>query len=152
MKIASAENEKSEIDKEGDTELNVDAVVDELELQAYKPVSHLEFEEVDLIDDDDDDGSISENGDVSSLVPKESVSYYELSVRWKIKSLLSHGAIVVIGVVLLIAAGIASQYHPPNSVINGNYSECTDNATDDYYYLYIETTSVIIDVLPTTIF
>lgn len=138
MKLARTEV-KSEIDKEGETELNVDAkldhytVTDEIELQTYKPVSQ-ELEEVDLNEDGEDDGSIiSEDGDTSSLVPNEPVLEFSTSVKWKIKSLLSHGAVFVAGVVLLIAAGIASQYHIPDSVINGNYSECTDNVTDDNY-------------------
>ena len=42
-----------------------------------------------------------------------------------VKLLLSKGSVFVLGAMLVVAAGIASQYHPPDNIINGNFSECT---------------------------
>lgn len=42
-----------------------------------------------------------------------------------IKLLLCKGSVFLIGSILIVVAGIVSQYHPPDSIINGNYSECT---------------------------
>lgn len=42
-----------------------------------------------------------------------------------LKLLLSKGSIFVLGAVLLVAAGIVSQYHPPDSIISGNFSQCS---------------------------
>ena len=50
----------------------------------------------------------------------------------KIKLLISRGGVFIVGILLVISAGIASQYHPPESIINGNYSECTGNLTGYY--------------------
>lgn len=56
----------------------------------------------------------------------------------RLKLLLWKGSFFVVGVAILIAAGVSSQYHPP--VSSGNYSECTDmnnikfqSNTTDYY-------------------
>ena len=49
-----------------------------------------------------------------------------------LKLLLSKGSVFVLGAMLVVAAGIASQYHPPDNIINGNFSECTtSNDTGD---------------------
>ena len=130
MKIASTGIEKSEIDKEGETEVNQDAIASEANelLQAYNPGSHEDREE-------GDDDSVSDDDDIGSLVFNEPRLHHESSIRWKIKSVLSHGAVVVVGIGLLVGGGIASQYRPPDSVIRGNYSECiSDNSTDYSYY------------------
>ena len=49
--------------------------------------------------------------------------------RTKVGLLLCRGSLFVLGAALVIGAGVSSQYHP--SVINGNYSECSANDTDD---------------------
>ena len=49
---------------------------------------------------------------------------YLVTVCSRMKLLLSKGSVFVLGAMLLVAAGIASQYHPPDSVINGNNSQC----------------------------
>ena len=45
----------------------------------------------------------------------------------KPKLLLSKGSVFVLGAILVVAAGVASQYHPPDNIINGNYSNCSSN-------------------------
>ena len=47
------------------------------------------------------------------------------SNKSNLKLLLSKGSVFALGAVLLAAAGVASQYHPPDSVISGNYSQCS---------------------------
>ena len=44
-----------------------------------------------------------------------------------LKLLLSKGSVFVVGAMLVVAAGVASQYHPPDNIINGNYSNCSSN-------------------------
>ena len=58
---------------------------------------------------------------------------YLVTVCSRIKLLLSKGSLFVLGAMLLVAAGIASQYCPPNSVVNGNNSQCLvmENSTAD---------------------
>ena len=49
---------------------------------------------------------------------------YLVTVCSRVKLLLSKGSVFVLGAVLLVVAGIASQYHPPDSITNGNHSQC----------------------------
>ena len=42
-----------------------------------------------------------------------------------LKLLLSKGSVYVLGVMLLVASGVISQYHPPDSIISGNFSQCS---------------------------
>ena len=49
--------------------------------------------------------------------------------RTKVGLLLCRGSLFVLGAALVIGAGVSSQYHP--SVINGNYSACSANDTDE---------------------
>jgi hypothetical protein len=46
-----------------------------------------------------------------------------------VKLLLSHGIFFLVGFLVLVVGGIASHYHPPTSAINGNYSDCSSNAS-----------------------
>ena len=71
--------------------------------------------------------------------------------RTKVGLLLCRGSLFVLGVALVIGAGVSSQYHP--SVINGNYSECSANDTDDDYTTIAvlpSTSSLSLTVSPTT--
>ena len=43
------------------------------------------------------------------------------------KLLLFRSVFFLIGGVLLVAGGITTQFRPPDSVLNGNYSECSNN-------------------------
>ena len=52
-----------------------------------------------------------------------------------IKILLTKGVLYLIGIIGCGVAIFTSQFTPPESFINGNFSECTDN-----YYLYHNTT------------
>ena len=45
-----------------------------------------------------------------------------------IRLLLTKGSLFLFGAVLVVIAGIVSMFHPPDSIINGNYSECTVEA------------------------
>ena len=60
-----------------------------------------------------------------------------LPSKSNLKLLLSKGSVFVLGAMLVVAAGVASQYHPPNSIINGNFSECTtSNDTAELFGSY----------------
>ena len=48
--------------------------------------------------------------------------------RTRVGLLLCRGSLFVVGVALVIGAGVSSQYHPP--VGRGNYSECSSNTSD----------------------
>ena len=50
-----------------------------------------------------------------------------LKHRWKL--LAFHSCVVGVAILCLVVAGVASSYHPPDSWLKGNYSECT-NTTD----------------------
>ena len=57
-----------------------------------------------------------------------------------IKLLLSKGSVFVLGALLLVAAGIASQYHPPDSITNGNHSQCLvmkNSSTDSKFHMQL---------------
>lgn len=54
-------------------------------------------------------------------------------LRSHIKLLLCRCSLFLIASVCVIIAGIVSQFHPPDSIINGNYSECTLADTDDMF-------------------
>lgn len=45
------------------------------------------------------------------------------------KALLCKCSAYLLGAVLVVGASIASQYHPPDSIFNGNYTDCFINAT-----------------------
>ena len=47
---------------------------------------------------------------------------------WHIRLLLTKGSLFLFGAVLVVIAAIVSMFHPPDSIINGNYSECTVEA------------------------
>ena len=64
--------------------------------------------------------------------------YFSIKSRRHVKLLISRGALFIVGMIGCIVFGIASQYHPPDSVINGNYSQCYYfNVTEEFYnYTY----------------
>ena len=72
-----------------------------------------------------------------------------LPSKSNMKLLLSKGSVFVLGAMLVVAASVASQYHPPDNIINGNFSECTtSNTTAELFSSY--THSAIIS--PTSTF
>ena len=66
-----------------------------------------------------------------------------------IRLLFTKGSLFVIGTILVILAGFASQYHPPDSIINGNFTECTskDEFNSDVFSSF--TTVILIAPSPT---
>ena len=80
---------------------------------------------------------------------------WTLKIKWKVVSsehthflsalILSYCWVKEVS--MFFAAGIASQYHPPNTIINGNFSECTttSNGTDELLF-----TSSTHNVIPPT--
>ena len=89
-------------------------------------VLEIDLEEVQLLQDDSDN---------DALVCPE-YQHCSSDTKWKIKLLISRGGVFIVGILLVISAGITSQYHPPKSIINGNYSECTGNLTDSFSMPY----------------
>ena len=72
-------------------------------------------------------------GDQDSKTFKRS----NLSRKSKMKLVLSKGSVFVLGAMLMVAAGVTSQYHPPDNFINGNFSECTtSNTTAELFSSY----------------
>ena len=45
--------------------------------------------------------------------------------------MLCRGSLLVVGIAIVIAAGISSQYYPSAAVTHGNYSECTEIETSN---------------------
>ena len=69
--------------------------------------------------------------------PKTYLKRSSLGRKSSTKLLLSKGSMFVLGAMLVVAAGVASRYHPPNNIINGNFSECTtSNGTTELFSSY----------------
>ena len=51
--------------------------------------------------------------------------------RSKLTLVLCRGSLLVVGMAIVIAAGISSQYYPSAAVTHGNYSECTETETSN---------------------
>ena len=51
--------------------------------------------------------------------------------RSKLILVLCRGGLLVVGIAIMIAAGISSQYYPSAAVTHGNYSECTEVETSN---------------------
>ena len=66
-----------------------------------------------------------------------------------IRLLFTKGSLFVIGTILVILAGFASQYHPPDSIINGNFTECTNNDEFNSDVFSSFTTVILIAPSPT---
>ena len=72
-------------------------------------------------------GTIEEHGKSMDSQAQEKICLQQkflVTVCSRMKLLLSKGSVFVLGAMLLVAAGIASQYCPPDSVVNGNNSQC----------------------------
>ncbi len=77
-----------------------------------------------LIEDNEGAGDDNEGADVN----------FKDRVRGRLKLICCHVSLVVTACVCLIAAGVLSMYRPPDSIVNGNYSECTfTNDTDTLF-------------------
>ena len=85
------------------------------------------------ISHDGEENSLNVNEEKEQLVvtdQSEGLSYHIgclLSPHFKshFKLLVTHGGLFLIGFICCIGAGIISMYHPPESIFNGNYSECS---------------------------
>ena len=105
------------------------------------------------ISHDDEENSLEVNEEKEQLVitsQSEGLSYRLgrlLSHHFKsnFKLLATHGGLFLIGGVCCIGAGIVSMYHPPESIFNGNYSECSY----DYDISEIYSTSIYLNPSPT---
>ena len=51
--------------------------------------------------------------------------------RSKLILVLCRGSLLVVGIAIVVAAGISSQYHPSAAMTHGNYSECTEIETSN---------------------
>lgn len=51
--------------------------------------------------------------------------------RSKLILVLCRGSLLVVGMAIVVAAGISSQYYPSAAVTHGNYSECTETETSN---------------------
>ena len=55
-------------------------------------------------------------------------------LKSKLKLILVHSSLFIIAVICLLVSGIASRFYPPDSIINGNYSECSKPKLDELDY------------------
>ena len=79
--------------------------------------------EVELLNEDNEEFITSHD----SLLLTDDVKEPHTSSRGSnIKIFLCKFSLFLIASVCVICAGIVSQFHPPESIMNGNYSECTD--------------------------
>ena len=98
-------------------------------------------------DDDDDDGLSS---DEMQLVKSRDEKCISLRFKSRLKLVLCHSSLLLTAVLCVIVAGIISQFHPPDNIINGNYSECseifneTEPLTTSELYSLIYPSSIII--------
>lgn len=99
-------------------------------------------------EDVEEDGLLQDMQEISLL---ESFSPPPKSINRSshIRLLFTKGSLFVIGTILVILAGFASQYHPPDSIINGNFTECTshDEFNSDVFSSF--TTVILITPSPT---
>ena len=77
-----------------------------------------------LLEDDEEDIQEAVIGSRNSRIKSKS--------KRIIKIILTKGVLYIIGIIGCVAAGFTSQLTPPDSIINGNYSECSD----DYVVYY----------------
>jgi MATE family multidrug resistance protein len=139
IKRASSNTRNSDINLKDDNSSSAEVI----ELQSYTPLSQDEadnqHEDDDGIDGDDVMMDDDDSDNDSSPIITSDVSNSEQSKQQVIRMISSHhikllllrGSLYVIGVVGCIGAGIASQYQPPESIINGNYTDCTDGYNND---------------------
>ncbi|XP_019859010.1 PREDICTED: multidrug and toxin extrusion protein 1-like isoform X1 [Amphimedon queenslandica] len=83
---------------------------------------YAEDEEEGEAEQGDEQSLLSQNsGDTDSSIPHKPTHNKKSQ---HVRLLLTKGSVFLFGIVLVVAAGIASMFHPPESIINGNYSEC----------------------------
>lgn len=143
-KRAVTSNEHSSEREEDEEQQDLGLEGDNIILKSYSPLRQNEenIQEKDTnllngsfghINHDDEENSLGVNEEREQLVvtnKSEGLSYYVkclLSPHFKshLKLLATHGSLFLIGVICCIGAGIVSMYHPPESIFNGNYSQCS---------------------------
>ena len=72
-----------------------------------------------LLEDDEEDIQEAVIGSRNSRIKSKS--------KRIMKIILTKGILYIIGIIGCVAAGFTSQLTPPDSIINGNYSECSDD-------------------------
>ena len=83
-------------------------------------------DEESLLSHDSQEELVTESNEITS---SKGLAYSSHNKRsWHIRLLLTKGSLFLFGAVLVVIAGIVSMFHPPDSIINGNYSECTVEA------------------------
>ncbi len=83
----------------------------------------------------DDDTLSGDNSPLISNTDNVSLPFKD-RIRGRLKIILCHCVLVIIAIICLIVSGILSILHPPDNIINGNYSDCTsdhDNITLEYF-------------------
>lgn len=143
-KRAVTSNEHSSEREEDEEQQDLGLEGDNIILKSYSPLRQNEenIQEKDTnllngsfghINHDDEENSLGVNEEREQLVvtnKSEGLSYYVkclLSPHFKshLKLLATRGSLFLIGVICCIGAGIVSMYHPPESIFNGNYSQCS---------------------------
>ena len=88
-----------------------------------------------LISNTDDDTLSGDNNPLISNTDNVSLTFKD-RIGGRLKTILCHCILVIIAIICLIVSGILSILHPPDNIINGNYSDCTsdhDNITLEYF-------------------
>ena len=83
-------------------------------------------DEESLLSHDSQEKLVTESNEITT---SKGLAYSSHNKRSRhIRLLLTKGSLFLFGAVLVVIAGIVSMFHPPDSIINGNYSECTVEA------------------------
>ena len=87
-------------------------------------ISNSSCEEIALPDDNEHTSPVF---DEYPSQPAKATTGAAAAARYEsnLKLLLSKGSVFVVGAMLVVAAGVVSQYHPPDSIISGNFSQCS---------------------------
>ena len=75
---------------------------------------------------DDDDGDGLSSDEMQLVKSHDEGKYISLRFKSRLKLVLCHSSLLLTAVLCVIVAGIISQFHPPDNIINGNYSECSE--------------------------
>ena len=80
--------------------------------------------------DEEDHQDTSDRANLINISDKPDVQSHPLwrvkKLKSKLKLILVHSSLFIIAVICLLVSGIASRFYPPDSIINGNYSECSN--------------------------
>ena len=114
-------------------------VTEENEEEPHPPDQTQLLDQTCLIEGDapvNDATDISNSNDTASLISDDGLDGIakhcgmKHKLRSRLKLVLCHISLVTIACVCLILSGIVSTFDPPDSVISGNYSECSMNDSE----------------------